>query len=172
MDDQLHHKKEDDELHEPGRIDEAALHLVVAAAGQRVADDDYGHHNDPDIAHLDEGNDIGRIEVGEDIFDDEQTVGHRGCAEEDEEQTDIGDGQHPRQSLDPPVVGEFFQPGLTGFMNGETDAVHATPKHKFPGCSMPQTAHEHGQEIVDIGADGAFAVAPQRNVDIVAKPRR
>ena len=55
-------------------------------------------------------------------------------------------------------------------MDGETRAMHGTPENKLPGGAVPETANEHGGEIVDIGACGAFAVASERDVDVVAQP--
>ncbi len=43
-------------------------------------------------------------------------------------------------------------------------AVHSTPQNKPESSTMPQTAKQHGNKLIDISAHPAFAIAAQRNV--------
>ena len=56
------------------------------------------------------------------------------------------------------------------FMCGECDAMCPAPCHKVETCAMPQTAQEHRDDKIDILSQLAFAVAAQRDINVVANP--
>ena len=46
----------------------------------------------------------------------------------------------------------------------------AAPDQEIPTGAVPQSAEQHGQHQVAVGAPGAVAAAAERNVQIVAQP--
>ena len=49
-------------------------------------------------------------------------------------------------------------------------AMEKPPKNKGPIGSMPQATEEKHRQQVQVIADGGNAVAPQRDIDVIAKP--
>lgn len=56
-------------------------------------------------------------------------------------------------------------------MHGKSHSMHRTPEHEFPCRTMPQTTDKHRKEVVEVGAEGAFAVAAKGDIKVIAKPR-
>src|SRR4029077_3321362 len=54
----------------------------------------------------------------------------------------------------------------------EEEPVPQPPDDEGPGGAMPEAAEEEDDDEIAIGLERAFAVAPERDVDIVAKPLR
>src|SRR2546426_1165677 len=72
----------------------------------------------------------------------------------------------PRQrqeALEPPPEAEALE--------HEEAAVIEPPRHEGPGRAVPEAAEEEDEPEVEVGAGGAVAIAPEGNVEIVAKPR-
>ena len=51
-------------------------------------------------------------------------------------------------------------------------AKERAPNHEIPTRTMPQASQEHGDENIEAGAQVAFTVATERDIHIVANPRR
>ena len=49
--------------------------------------------------------------------------------------------------------------------------MKGAPYHEHPGSTVPESCHEHRDDVVDIHADGAATIASEWYVEIVAKPR-
>ena len=60
---------------------------------------------------------------------------------------------------------------LVTFVGAERKAVHRSPNDKVPRSPVPESAQEHGHELVEVHAPFAAAVAAHGDVEIVAKPR-
>ena len=50
--------------------------------------------------------------------------------------------------------------------------MNGTPDHEVPTAAMPQPAEQHGECEVSIRKQRATAIAPEGDVDVIAKPRR
>ncbi len=50
--------------------------------------------------------------------------------------------------------------------------MQGAPGDEGPRRAVPEAPEEHGDEQVAVGARGALAVAPERDVEVVAQPRR
>ncbi len=61
---------------------------------------------------------------------------------------------------------DFFQDTLYD----EVGAVECAPDDEGPCSTVPESAEEHGEGQVDVGARGAFLVATEGDVEVVAKP--
>ena len=48
--------------------------------------------------------------------------------------------------------------------------MDAAPNDEGPVCTVPETAEQHGEHEVDVGADFAEAIASKRNIEIIAEP--
>ena len=48
--------------------------------------------------------------------------------------------------------------------------MEGTPDDEGPCSAVPESAEEHGKGQVDVGAGGAFLVATERDVEVVAEP--
>ena len=57
-------------------------------------------------------------------------------------------------------------------VQGQCHTVQRTPQYKADGGTVPQTTQQHRDEQVKVGAQLAFAVASQRDVEVVSQPRR
>src|SRR5882724_8996445 len=56
-------------------------------------------------------------------------------------------------------------------VNGdESRAMQASPDHKGPGRSMPQSAEHHGRHQIQEPPPLAISVAAQRDIQIITKP--
>ncbi len=55
-------------------------------------------------------------------------------------------------------------------VHGERAAVQCAPQHEVPVRPVPQSAQEHRQHEVDVGAPGALPVPAERDVQIVPQP--
>ena len=50
--------------------------------------------------------------------------------------------------------------------------MHAAPDDKVEACTMPKAAKQHGKDEIEVLPYLSFAVAAQRNVDVIAYPSR
>src|SRR6185369_14413995 len=57
-------------------------------------------------------------------------------------------------------------------LDDEEEPMPQPPDDEGPGGAMPEAAKKEDDDQIAIGLEGAFAIAPQRDVDIVAKPLR
>jgi len=48
--------------------------------------------------------------------------------------------------------------------------MQAAPDHKVPAGPMPESSQQHRDHQVDVGADNAFAIAPQGDIEIIPQP--
>ena len=55
-------------------------------------------------------------------------------------------------------------------MHHKSEAMESTPDDEHPGRAMPQTCHQHGEEVVEIHAHLSLPVSAQRNIHIIAEP--
>src|SRR5579859_678187 len=53
----------------------------------------------------------------------------------------------------------------------QADSVSGAPDGVPPGGAMPESSQEHHDEQVDVRADGAFAISPERYVKVIAQER-
>ena len=79
---------------------------------------------------------------------------------------DEGEGQEPGDINRQPEGA----PACPQSVHDQGDAVRRTPEHEGPGRAVPESAQEKGEEKVRQHSGEAFAVAAQRNVQIVAQP--
>ena len=106
-----------------------------------------------------------RPRVGEGVVTEEDPAkGHEMEGDED--------GKEPAEAsamVGLVVVEQMF---ARPFMNGEGHTVHAAPGNEIETGTMPQAAEKHRDDEIDVLAHPTLAVAAQRDVDIVANPRR
>ncbi len=66
--------------------------------------------------------------------------------------------------------------GIAPFAGGPFDAqeqtVEASPCNECPAGTVPQTAEQHGDGEIDVGALDAGSVTTERYVEVVAQPIR
>src|SRR5579862_7155239 len=58
------------------------------------------------------------------------------------------------------------------FMNGQINPVQRAPRYKSPRRPMPQPAEKHRDEQIQVRAKRALPISAQRNVQVIAQPRR
>ena len=55
-------------------------------------------------------------------------------------------------------------------MHSQGNAVHASPDDEVEACAMPKATKQHGDDKVEELTNLAFAVATQRDIDVIAYP--
>ena len=117
------------------------------------------------------------VEVFENLVQHQRDGLHRLGAEHQPPQADDVERQEHARRAAPPV---HLRPGGLGARNeGHPElvqrqgrAVQSAPEDETHRRAVPQSAQQHRQEQVAVGPDAALAVAAQRNVEVVAQPRR
>ena len=66
--DELDHHDESEKFHHPRRLDKKIEHPVMPSLRNGVDGDYEGHHNEPDISHLDKRHCVVKAEIGEDVL--------------------------------------------------------------------------------------------------------
>ena len=98
----------------------------------------------------------------------------RRVAEEDPCQAYEMEGQHHRANAAPPrrtvVAGMAEEMATQPLVDSKSHTVKPAPKDEVETRAMPESAKQHGDNKVDVGAKGALAVAAEGDVDIVANP--
>ena len=99
-----------------------------------------------------------------------------GVPEEEPGETDKVERQHNSRCTPPPmrtIVTLAVQNLLTKILVcHQPEAVNAAPNHKIEAGSVPQSAKQHGDNKVHILSYLALSVASERDIDVVANPRR
>src|SRR5262245_49375030 len=57
-------------------------------------------------------------------------------------------------------------------MNDQEGAMEAAPDHERPGCTMPETAQQHGEHQVDVSPERAPSVSSERNIEVILQEPR
>jgi len=176
----LHHQPDDargqENLYDRRQGGDESLRPAVAAVGkhvQQVADADEQEDAGITFEHL---GDDRRIEVRENLVEHQLHGFHRFGTEHQPSEADQIEGEeNARNTPEPPHFGSCgfgagndAQPEL---VQGQRYAVQRSPKDEAHGRPVPQTAEQHGDEQVEIGADTPLAVAAQRDIEIIAQPR-
>ena len=150
------------------RAVDAARHEVeqVARTDQgedaRIARDDLRDHRD--------------VEVEEYLVQHQFDGLHRLGAEHQPAQADEVEREDDAERTVPPV---HLRPGSLGprddghpqFMQRQRYAMQRAPEDEADRRTVPQPSQHHRDEQVAVGAQFAFAVAAQRDVEVVAQPR-
>ena len=55
-------------------------------------------------------------------------------------------------------------------MGNHTQTMIGAPYDKVEGSTVPESANQESEEVVQIGPELSFAVAAQRDIEIVAQP--
>ena len=50
--------------------------------------------------------------------------------------------------------------------------MERAPEGEFPCGAVPETAEEHDEEEIEVGASVAFAIPAKRDVEVITQPRR
>src|SRR5450759_592633 len=87
------------------------------------------------------------------------------------------EGEHG-ETLESPRPGRRNRHGQTqslarvgaGALEGQADAVHASPEHERPAGAVPEPGEEERDDEVHVRAAAALAVAAQRDVEVVPQP--
>ena len=56
------------------------------------------------------------------------------------------------------------------FVQGQCNAVQASPSHEFPTSSMPKPSQQHGHHQVHIRSEFPFPISSKCDVQIISKP--
>ena len=92
-----------------------------------------------------------------------------GGAEEYPAETDEMEGENDGEEADYSVWRDADE-GVEGFFDGEGCAVQGSPDEEFEGLSVddvPESAEGHGYHEVEVGAEFAFAVSAEGDVEII-----
>lgn len=173
MDDQEQDDGEDEALEQGGAFAVEVGDDLVEARGQvveHVAGDD-GHH-DKRVAGHELRQDV-CVEVGEDLLNHFAKAFERRGAEDGEAEHhqaehhgDVDHAQGPRAN---PCL-RYAPHTFEGFVDGQKQAVVSAPEQVHPARAVPQAAEHHGEDVVEVGAKFAVAVATEGNVEVVAQP--
>src|SRR5690606_16779364 len=107
--------------------------------------------------------------------EDEPSRPKRGSAEEDPTQTHEVKGEEERDRAPPErsrTRAGARPPLRPEAIDRQPHAVERSPDDERPGGAVPQAAEQHGDEQVQVGAGRPTAVAAERDVEVVAQPRR
>lgn len=58
------------------------------------------------------------------------------------------------------------------FMYANKRSMHSSPNNKVETCTVPKATKRHGYHLINIHSDLAHTASSQRNIDIIANPRR
>lgn len=119
------------------------------------------------------GHHVGKVEfgptdIGEDAADDGHGVGKAVGAEENPRKADDDEGDSPVQQF--AESAELAFADAYGFFYAEDNAVQRALCHESPVGAVPDAADKEGDEEVEIVACTPYAVAAQRNVEVVHEP--
>ena len=167
----LHHQPDDargqENLYDRRQGGDESLRPAVAAVGkhvQQVADADEQEDAGITFEHL---GDDRRIEVRENLVEHQLHGFHRFGTEHQPSEADQIEGEeNARNTPEPPHFGSCgfgagndAQPEL---VQGQRYAVQRSPEDEAHGRPVPQTAEQHGDEQVEIGADTPLAVLSKK----------
>lgn len=62
--------------------------------------------------------------------------------------------------------------GADGALQNQVQPVQESPKNKGQIGTVPQPAEQHGEHVIFVGAEFALAVSAERDVEVIAQPRR
>ena len=171
------HRRGHQDLQNQRRMDHDPLRDGVDGRRQQVQDVTRGdQREDSGVARHDLRDHRG-VEVFENLVQHQRDGLHRLGAEHQPPQADDVERQEHARRAAPPV---HLRSGGLGARNEghpelvqrQSRAVQSAPKDETHRRAVPQSAQQHRQEQVAVGPDAALAVAAQRDVEVVAQPRR
>jgi len=169
------HRRRHDDLQDQRRVRHQPLREAVRASGHQVEQEACGDQGEGARIAGDDLRDHRGVEVVENLVKHQLDGLHRLGAEHQPPQTDEVEREEDAGRAAPPV-----HPVARGLgarhdrhpelVQRQRRAVQRAPEDEADGGAVPQSAQQHRDEQVAVGAQFAFAVAAQRNVEVVAQP--
>ena len=129
-----------------------------------------GEHR-PQGARGEEGEELRQGAVGGDLMEQLERRGGRGRTEEDPREGHIAKRRQPGQRLGEGRGRNLHEDvAVEKLIDHEAHAVEQAPDDEHARGPMPYACDEHSGKVVEVGAQLSTAVAPQRDIDVVAKP--
>ena len=158
---ELEDEEKENGLQRPVEGDEALLKAIEPSFADTMHQ--HGEHEDgyPQRALGYEGKDALGVELGEHPVQIVPGRAEVGATEEDPREHDKHLAQEPTGNLHPQTVrGQTMEEkSVAPLMNHKTEAVHGSPEYEHQRASVPQTCHNHGEKVVEIGAHLPHPVA-------------
>ena len=149
-----------------------ALNPTVGNEVQQIAQKHERHHSPVALNKLPE---YLRLEVAENQTEHRKRVVETCVAEENPAQTHEMERNNNAHGMKEPSVAMILAEAhnvVPQAMGCQGKAVHRSPCHEVPRSTMPQSAHKHRQNQIDVSHELALAVSAKRDVDIIAQPTR
>src|SRR5665647_1410853 len=164
-------EREDSALPRPADARQAVFETLDQAA-RDVLDAD-AEHDEADDGPGDRRADA--AQAGDEPPEHREGAADRVGAEEHPSHAD--EGEHG-EALERPRPGRRARLGQTpslarvgaGALEGQADAVHASPEHERPAGAVPEPGEEERDDEVHVRAAAALAIAAQRDVEVVPQP--
>ncbi len=175
LDDEVDDADQHRYLHEQGATGQKADTRVLPTVGtgmKQVAD---GHQReDWPVAGHQLAEQFG-MEGGGHLAQHDEGGLEGGVAEKNPAKADKMEGEQHATHTPPAgaaVVLGTVQPVPKGLVRRQCQTVQTTPYHEIQRGTVPQPSQQHGHDQIEIGTEPALPVAAQRDVQVVAQPRR
>ena len=169
---ELEDEEEEDGLQRPVEGDEALLKAIEPSFAYGMNQNGNRQKGHPQGALHHECRYAIHIELRYHPSEKQQCRGQICRAEENPRDEQERLAEQPAGHLHPPTAGgqTVEEETVAPLVHHKANAMHGTPENEHQRASVPKACHNHGEEVVEVGAHLPHPAASQGNVEIVAEP--